>query len=451
MPKLVYPFALLCIVAGISSIPFATVLKNTKKKPKIGVFWPLVIFAFCVDLVPPSAILQNLGWGIGGRAGEGGGGLGVGLWGGGVAGFGFGFGGRSESSQDSRQLCILAGHAMRNAHPRPSTDRPHWPLGKGSRLAHHAGHSKSAAQPHPRPLTNLTHLFPGCCRPSAANGHAPLATRGTPGAHTAPEPHTVQSWLHVRPTSSAITLPSTGLLNPPQAPISNPTTLTRTPKKPWRPRGDQWRQPYDNTHAMAQHSNQPVETHHHPQPRDHTNKMERHRASGHEDDVEWLDDSGGDPPPEPHRPKLGRACVRDAHALRAQGAPPKRGSRYPHLKGPHHKRGTLCPQLNGPHQKRSTPYLRLKGPRRRLGLPISNPMGNTEAWEFVSETQGAPLKPWSKYLHLMGPHRNVGVRIPNSRCHSTSGGVRIRNSRGHTKAWESVAPTLGATSKRGSL
>ena len=41
----------------------------------------------------------------------------------------------------------------------------------------------------------------------------------------------------------------------------------------------------------------------------------------------------------------------------------------------------------------------------------------------------------SPYPKLKGPRQNVGVRIPNSR--------------GHTKAWESVSPTQGATPKHG--
>ena len=73
----------------------------------------------------------------------------------------------------------------------------------------------------------------------------------------------------------------------------------------------------------------------------------------------------------------------------------------------------------------------LKGPHQSVGVRIPNSRGHTKVWEPVSPTQGATPKHGSPYPQLKGPHRSVGVRIPNSR--------------GHTKAWESASPTQGAS------
>ena len=77
-----------------------------------------------------------------------------------------------------------------------------------------------------------------------------------------------------------------------------------------------------------------------------------------------------------------------------------------------------------------------QGPHRSVGVHIPNSRGHTEAWEFISPTQGATPKMESPYPQLRGPHRSVGVHIPNSR--------------GHTEVWESISSTQGATPKCGS-
>ena len=51
------------------------------------------------------------------------------------------------------------------------------------------------------------------------------------------------------------------------------------------------------------------------------------------------------------------------------------------------------------------------------------------------QARGQNQKCGSQYPQLEGPHQSVGVCIPNSR--------------GHTKVWESVSPTQGATPRRG--
>ena len=66
---------------------------------------------------------------------------------------------------------------------------------------------------------------------------------------------------------------------------------------------------------------------------------------------------------------------------------------------------------------------------------IPNSRGHTKAWESVSPTQGATQKRGSPYPQLKGPHQSVGVCIPNSR--------------GHTKAWESISVGVHHPNSRG--
>ena len=70
-----------------------------------------------------------------------------------------------------------------------------------------------------------------------------------------------------------------------------------------------------------------------------------------------------------------------------------------------------------------------------MGVRIHNSRGHTKAWESITPTRGATPKRGSLYPQLKGPHQSVGVHHPHSR--------------GHTEAWESIIPTGGATPKRG--
>ena len=80
---------------------------------------------------------------------------------------------------------------------------------------------------------------------------------------------------------------------------------------------------------------------------------------------------------------------------------------------------------------------------------ITTSRGHSKAWESVSPTQGASPKRLSPHPELNGPHQSKGIRSQLEGRHQ-SVGVRTPNSRGPTKAWESISPTQGPTPKGGS-
>ena len=71
--------------------------------------------------------------------------------------------------------------------------------------------------------------------------------------------------------------------------------------------------------------------------------------------------------------------------------------------------GPQC-QARGQKQKCGSRYPQLKGPHQSVGLRIPNSRGHTKAWESVSPTQGATPKCGSPYPQLQGPHQGVGKK-----------------------------------------
>ena len=79
----------------------------------------------------------------------------------------------------------------------------------------------------------------------------------------------------------------------------------------------------------------------------------------------------------------------------------------------------------------ATSPLPSQGPKRGRNCYVTPAFSGAPQRQARGENQ----KCGSLYPQLEGPHQSVGVHIPNSR--------------GHTKVWESVSPTQGATPKRG--